>query len=104
MRAEKLCSELENAVLRLGWKIRQERGNFHGGACLLSGERMIIINCRLTPEEKIEVFSQVLAESEIDAIYLVPEVRRFLEDRPLVKKEKSGPSERPSSEDLQKDA
>jgi hypothetical protein len=79
MQTEKLCSELENALIRLGWKIRQERGNFKGGACLLSGEQMVIINRKLNVEERIEIFSQALKKNELDALYLLPEVRRFLE-------------------------
>ena len=104
MREERLCSELESAVLRLGWKIRQEKGNFHGGSCLLSGERMIIINRRLSAEEKIEIFSQVLTTSETDAIYLLPEVRRFLEERSTVEKERIAPSTQQHPGELQNDA
>ncbi len=79
MQAEKLCSELENALIRLGWKIRQEKGNFKGGACLLAGEQMVIINKKLTVDERIEIFSQALKGTELDELYLLPEVRRFLE-------------------------
>jgi len=104
MRAERLCSELESAVLRLGWKIRQEKGNFHGGSCLLSGERMIIINRRLSAEEKIEIFSQVLAGSETDSIYLLPEVRRFLEERPTAEKERMAEPKQKQPDEHHKDA
>ena len=79
MQPQKLCSELENALIRLGWKIRQEKGNFRGGACLLSGEQMVIINKKLTTDERIEIFSQALKRTELDDLYLLPEVRRFLE-------------------------
>ena len=79
MQAEKLCIELENALIRLGWKIRQEKGNFKGGACLLSGEQMVIINKKLNVEERIEIFSKALKKNELDDLYLLPEVRQFLE-------------------------
>jgi len=81
MQTEKLCIELENALIRLGWKIRQEKGNFKGGACLLSGEQMVIINKKLNVEERIEIFSQALKKNELDGLYLLPEVRRFLESK-----------------------
>lgn len=81
MQAEKLSSELENALIRLGWKIRQEKGNFRGGPCRISGERMVIINRRLNAEDRIEIFSQALADAELDTLYLLPEVRDFLEAR-----------------------
>ena len=79
MQAEKLCIELENALIRLGWNIRQEKGNFKGGACLLSGEQMVIINKKLNVEERIEIFSKALKKNELDDLYLLPEVRQFLE-------------------------
>ncbi|MFH1011835.1 MAG: hypothetical protein V1784_11455 [bacterium] len=79
MRPETLCAELENALLRLGWKIRQEKGNFHGGSCRISGQRVIIFNRRLNLEEKIEIFSQALAQEETNGIYLLPEIRQLLE-------------------------
>lgn len=81
VQAEKLCTELENALVRLGWKIRYERGDFRGGECLLSGERMVIINRRLNVEDKIEIFARALANAELDSLYLLPEVREFLEMR-----------------------
>lgn len=89
MRAEKLCTELENALVRLGWKIRMERGSFHGGACRLSGEQMVIINRRLNFEEKIDVYSRALRDAELDTLYLLPEVREFLEGRRANLKSKS---------------
>jgi hypothetical protein len=81
VQAEKLCTELENALVRLGWKIRYERGDFRGGECLLSGERMVIINRRLNVEDKIEIFARALVNAELDSLYLLPEVREFLEMR-----------------------
>lgn len=93
MKPEKLCAELENALLRLGWKIRQEKGNFHGGSCRISGQRIIIINRRLNLDEKIEIFSQVLAKEETNGIYLLPEIRQLLETYSVVEGQK-----RPSSE------
>lgn len=85
MQSEKLCNELENALIRLGWKIRQERGHFRGGPCRLAGERMVIINRRLNVEDKIEIFARALADAELDTLYLLPEVRDFLEGRPAAR-------------------
>jgi hypothetical protein len=93
MKSETLCAELENALLRLGWKIRQEKGNFHGGSCRLSGERLIIFNRRLDVDERIEIFSQVLAGEETDGIFLLPEIRQLLDDYSAEGKRKQASSE-----------
>ena len=63
-----------------GITLRYEKGNFEGGYCIFKEERMIIINKRLMPARRASVLAQALAEVGIDAVYLKPAVREFIED------------------------
>ncbi len=35
---------LESVIEEMGFRVRYERGNFNAGACLLKGQKVIVIN------------------------------------------------------------
>lgn len=79
MKTEKLVEHLSDAVRKLGFKLRVEEGNFRGGQCIFAEERLVILNRRMPQGERAEVLAQVLAATDLDRVYLVPEVRAFVE-------------------------
>jgi hypothetical protein len=56
--------QLKKRATDLGFRVRVEPGNFKSGSCLLEEQRMIIINRRLTLEERVRTLSNELAEAE----------------------------------------
>ncbi len=79
MKVEKLVQQLSEAVRRMGFKLRVEEGNFRGGQCIFAEERLVILNRRMSQEERAEVLAQALATEELDQVFLLPEVRAYVE-------------------------
>jgi hypothetical protein len=79
MKPEKLVEHLENAVRKVGYTIRLEKGNFHGGRCIFASEHLVFLNRRMAPEERADILAKVLSDQNLDEIFLVPEVRAFVE-------------------------
>ena len=88
LKASKLVEHLQEAVEKLGYKIRIEQGRFHGGDCLHEDKKLVIINRRMGDEERAEVLARTLAAHENNQVFLVPEARiyveKFVEARPSV--------------------
>jgi hypothetical protein len=78
MKSEKLVQHLSEAVRKLGYKLRVEEGNFRGGQCIFGEDRLIILNRRMTQEERAEVLARVLNSQDLDQIFLLPEVRSYV--------------------------
>ncbi len=79
MKAEKLVQHLSDAVRKIGYKLRVEEGNFRGGQCIFAEERLVILNRRMSFEERADLLSQVLGQENLDQIFLLPEVRSYVE-------------------------
>jgi hypothetical protein len=79
MKPEKLVQHLTDAVKKTGFRIRIEEGNFRGGSCIFAEERLVILNRRMTQEERAEILGRVMASEDLDSIFLLPEIRSFIE-------------------------
>ncbi len=79
MKPEKLVQNLSDAARKIGYKVRTEEGNFQGGSCVVAEERLIIMNRRMGIEERAELLGRVLAGENLDNLYLLPEIRGYIE-------------------------
>lgn len=79
MKAAKLAQLLSEALEKQGYKIRNEKGNFRGGRCIFEDERLVIMNKRFGDEERAEILARALAREDLDALYLLPELREYVE-------------------------
>jgi hypothetical protein len=79
MKPEKLVQYLMDAARRIGYTVRIEEGNFRGGSCWVAHEHMVILNRRMPPEERADLLARVLAAADTESVYLLPEVRSFVE-------------------------
>jgi len=75
-----LLQELREACELLGYRLRFEKGDFNGGACILKEEKLLLINKRFSLERKLSTLARVLGEIGIDSVFLKPAVRSFIED------------------------
>jgi hypothetical protein len=89
MKAEKLVQHLSDAVRKVGFKLRIEEGNFRGGQCIFAEERLVILNRRMPYEERADMLAEALAGEDLDQIFLLPEVRGFVE-RKMKERQESG--------------
>jgi hypothetical protein len=79
MKPERLVEHLDDAVRKLGYTLRLEKGDFRGGSCVFDSERLVFVNRRMGMEERAEVLAKVLAKEDLEGIFLVPEVRAYVE-------------------------
>ncbi len=80
---EGLLSQLEELAESLGVKIRYDRilkegSFFSGGLCRIKGEEMIIINSRVSVEDKIDILAKALISFDLSQVFIKPALREFL--------------------------
>jgi hypothetical protein len=75
-----VIQELEQVAGQLGILIRYEKGDFEGGYCILKDEKVMVVNKRLHDIRKASVLAQALSEYGIEATFIKPNVREFIED------------------------
>jgi uncharacterized protein with PIN domain len=80
MKKEQMLEELQEACRSLGYRVRFERGDFAGGACILKDQQLLVVNKRFTIERKLSTIARALSEIGIDEVYIKPAVRSFIED------------------------
>ena len=80
MNHTQLVSELEDLARQLGVQLRYEKGDFEGGFCILKDQRVLVVNKRLNDLRKASSLGQALSQCGIDAVYIKPGVREFIED------------------------
>ena len=79
MKASKLVEHLLEAVEKLGYRIRIEQGRFRGGSCVHDEEKLVFINRRFGDEERAEILARTIAENDFEQVFMIPEVRAFVE-------------------------
>ncbi len=79
-RLEALYNELEEVAARLGLQVILDRGPFTGGACLLEGEELIVLNKSTPLEQRTRVLAEALCRKDLSGIYLKPAVREVIEE------------------------
>jgi len=95
-------AELEELTVKLGYKVRYEKGNFRGSYCIIRDSKLIVVNSRNEHERRIAIISKSLKEIGIDDVYIKPGLREIIEkeskrkladDEAETAEEKSGDSE-----------
>ncbi len=80
---QQLFAELSAAVENMGVTVRQEKGNFRGGVCVVDGEkRFIFLNKKHSMEQQIIILGQAVRQLDSEVVYLSPRVREFIETLP----------------------
>jgi hypothetical protein len=79
MTNQQLVEALEEAVRRLGVRVRRERGPFRGGHCTVDGEPVVVLNRLHPPEAHLVTLAETLRGLPVEEVYLRPAVRDALE-------------------------
>jgi len=80
MNYESTIQELQELATGLSIRIRYERGDFDGGYCILHEERLIVVNKKLTSQQKAAVIAVSIHEIGLENVYIKPALRDFIED------------------------
>lgn len=89
MGPEVVVRELLNVAERAGIAVRIEPldpdvfERRRGGICRIEGVRTILVDSAASIEEKISVLLRALAKVELDAVYMLPELRNRIESQKL---------------------
>lgn len=78
MKTDKLLLELEHILEQSGYTLRKERGTFRGNDCIVQGDRLVILNKNRPLESQIGTIARILAETDLNAIYIKPAVKKEL--------------------------
>ncbi len=78
-------NQLEELAFRLGMTIRYEplkiEGSVYlGGFCRVKGQDFVIVNKKATTQERIHVLVDALKRCNLSEIYLLPSLRKLLEE------------------------
>ena len=86
-RDEALCEELKELARRLGIQVREEallrEVGYHvrSGGCRVRGEEVIFLDRTLSPEDRVQVLLEELADRDFETVYLSPALRALVEHR-----------------------
>ena len=81
MRTLELLDYLTELARRLGFEIREEWLDGHGGgACQIKGQKILFVDQSLPPSDRIDQVARSLKGcEELAKIYLLPEARDLLD-------------------------
>ena len=80
MNYTQILTDLEELTGQLGIQLRYEKGDFDGGYCVMKEQKMLIVNKRLHDARKAAVLAHALSEFGLEAVFVKPAVRKFVED------------------------
>jgi hypothetical protein len=80
-----LLTELEALAGRFGMTVRYEplkiEGSIHtGGYCRVRGQDFVIINKMAATQDKIQVLVGSLKRQDLNQVYILPSLRKILDD------------------------
>lgn len=77
--------ELMSAARKLELEVRIEPfitpGRSAGGLCRIRGRQVVLLDARAAPLEQAASLAEALVAFELEAVYMAPEARRFIEQR-----------------------
>jgi len=76
---EALVGELEQVAHKLGIQVRYEDCGGRGGMGLLRGRRVIFVDEGKPPLDRAAVIASCLAQIDLEALFIPPRVREFIE-------------------------
>ncbi len=80
MKPSAVVAAFEDALGRLGVRVRRERGGFRGGLCVVEGAPTVVLNKLHPPDAQAAVLAAALREhGGADELYLTPAVRQALD-------------------------
>ena len=72
--------KLEDLLLLAGYKIRNEKGNFKSGSCILEASKVIVLNKFAPVEAKVSYLVEAIRQLNIDDSLLDEKNQKLLQD------------------------
>ncbi len=81
--SDALFAELSRVAARLGLAVRVERFEEPpaggGGLCVVHGERLVLLDARGSPGDRVRALARALAGLPVDEVYMAPAARALIE-------------------------
>jgi hypothetical protein len=71
--------KLEELLVNAGYQVRNEKGNFKSGSCLIESSNVIVLNKFAPVEAKVSYLLEAVKELNIDEMQLEEKNRKFLQ-------------------------
>ena len=71
--------KLEELLVNAGYTIRNEKGNFKSGTCLLESSNVIVLNKFAPVEAKVTYLLEIIRDLNLDENILEENSRKFLQ-------------------------
>jgi hypothetical protein len=81
MKENEILGHFEELTQNLSIDLRYEKGDFSGGLCRVNDKQIMIINKKLSADQKIKVFASAIAQLNLDNIYILPAIREIIEEQ-----------------------
>jgi hypothetical protein len=81
VKPERLITEIEAELMKMGVRVRREKGNFKGGWCVVNDEECLMINRRQTAEIQFSILAEAIRSLPLDSVYIKPQLRSALEEQ-----------------------
>ncbi len=88
-----MLERLKEVAAQVGLEVREERltrevgYTVRGGICRLDDHEVVLLDKNAEQPQRIETLAAVLAERDLDAVYIEPELRRLIGGRANVAEE-----------------
>ena len=79
MDTAEILQELESLATSLSVEIRYDDLETRGGLCRYGDHNLLVVNERLTQQERVELLVGALAGLPFDTVFVRPQVREMLE-------------------------
>ncbi len=76
---QELLEKLESLAEGLGYEVRYQPAGGHSGKCVLRGQKVAIVDSQQTVRARVDSLAQILAEEDLERVYLPPELRLLIE-------------------------
>ena len=86
MTKKDILQHLEAVAKEIGVKVIYDELRGEGGLCRCKDRHFLILNARLSQNQKIDLLIQGLADLDLNGVFLIPEVRILLERQIVMKK------------------
>jgi hypothetical protein len=90
MKPAEILDHLEKLAKALSIEFRYEKGDFTGGLCRINDTQILIVNSKLTEEEKIKIFTQALCQLDLNNVYMLPAIREIIQEEQETMKAQPG--------------
>jgi hypothetical protein len=86
-RQVQLLQQLKEIALAVGLDVREEKlqrdvgYSVHSGSCRVGGREIVLLDSNTAVPERIDVLLDVLAEVDVESVYIEPELRERIHGR-----------------------